>query len=100
MFTSIYNRPGFLNPVLSDICKKSTNDYIRRIVEKYKKEKNNEEKNNKEKNKFNINSNLISTMVLNSDENSEPPNPILQFLSFFSFISVTYFCYTFYKRIK
>ena len=93
MFTSIYNRPRFLNPILSDICKKSTNDYIRRLTEKYK-----EEKYKEEKNKFNINSNLVSSIVLNSDENNKPPNSILPILTFFSFISVTYFCYTFYKK--
>ena len=83
MFTSIYNRPTFLNPVLSDMCKKSTNDYIRRLTEK----------NKEEKNKLNINSNLVSSIVLNSDENNEPPNSILPILTFFSFISATYFCY-------
>jgi hypothetical protein len=90
MFTSIYNRPKFLNPILSEICKKSTNDYIRRLTEK----------NKEEKNKFSINSKLVSSMVLNSDENNDPPNNIFPILSIFCFISATYFCYTFYKIIK
>ena len=84
MFTSIYNHHRFVNPIF-DICKKSTNDVIRRLTEK----------NKQEKNKLNINSKM-SPMVLNS----EPPNPILQFLPFFCFISVTYFYYSFSKRIK
>jgi hypothetical protein len=95
MFTSIYNNHRFVNPVLSDICRKSTNEYIRRLTEKNK-----EEKNKEEKNKLNINSNLVSSIILKSDENNEPPNTILPILSFFSFISVTYFCYSFYKIIK
>jgi hypothetical protein len=90
MFTSIYNRPKFLNPILSEICKKSTNDYIRRLTEK----------NKEEKNKFSINSKLVSSMVLNSDENNDPPNNIFPILPIFYFISATYFCYIFYKRIK
>jgi hypothetical protein len=88
MFSNIYNNHRFVNPVLSDICKKSTNDYIRRLTEQ----------NKEEKNKFNINPNLISSMVLNSDKNNDPPNSILPILTIFSFISATYFCYTFYKK--
>ena len=94
MFTSILNRTRFLNPELFDICKKSTNDYIRRLIEKNKEEKNNSNLNP------NLNSNLVSSIVLNSDKNNDPPNSILPILTFFSFISATYFCYTFYKRIN
>uniref|UniRef100_A0A6C0ARE3 Uncharacterized protein n=1 Tax=viral metagenome TaxID=1070528 RepID=A0A6C0ARE3_9ZZZZ len=90
MFTSIYNRPKFLNPILCEICKKSTNEYIRRLTEK----------NKEDKNKFNVNSNLVSSIVLNSDENNDTPNNIFTILPTFCFISATYFCYIFYKRIK
>ena len=92
MFTSIYNCSRFSNPMLSDICKKSTNEYIRRITEKYKAEK---EK--YEKNKVHINSKLISSIVLNSDKNNNTPNPIFPI---FCFISIAYIYYTFYKKIK
>lgn len=88
MFTSIYNSPRFFNPMLSEICKKSTNEYIRRITEKYKEKKD----------KIHDNSNLVSSMVLNAnDKNNNTPNPIFPI---FSFITIAYFSYTFFKSIK
>ena len=92
MFTCIYNRPRFFNPKLSEICKNLTNEYIRRITEKYKAEK---EK--YEKNKVHINSKLLSSMGLNPYENNNTPNPIFPI---FSFVTIVYFCYTFFKSIK
>ena len=90
MFTSIYNRPRVFNSILYEICKKSTDEYIRRITKKYKEDKN----------KLNINSKCVSCIVLNSDKNNDPPNSIFHYVSIFSVISVTYFCYTFLKSIK
>jgi hypothetical protein len=87
MFTNTFIRPRYFNPVLSELCKKSMDDYIRRLTEKKIEDKN----------KLNITSNLVSTMVVNSYENNDPPTLIFPF---FCFITATYFCYYFYKRIK
>ena len=88
MFTNIFNRHRYFNPLLFEICKKSTNEYIKRLTEK----------NKEEKGKLNVNSNLVSSIVLNSDENNDPPNNIFPILPFFCFVSATYFCYYFTKE--
>jgi hypothetical protein len=93
MFTNIFTCSKILNPLLSDICKKSTDEYIRRIIKQKEKERSNEKFN-----KLNINSKCISSIVANSDENNDPPNSIFYYVSIFSVIPVTYFLYTFLKR--
>jgi hypothetical protein len=93
MFTNIFTCSRFLNPLLSDICKKSTDEYIRRIIKQKEKERCNEEFN-----KLNINPEIFSSLVLNKNKNNYPPNSFFNFLSIFSFISVTYFYILFYTN--
>ena len=88
MFTNIFNQHRYFNPLLFEICKKSTNEYIKRLTEK----------NKEEKGKLNVNSNLVSSIVLNSNENNDPPNNIFPILPIFCFVSATYFCYYFTKE--
>jgi len=99
MFTNIFTCSRFLNPLLSEICKKSTDEYIKRITKKNDNERYNQGY-NEQVNKLNTNPEIISSMVLNLDKNNYPPNSFYNFLPIFSFISVTYFFYTFFKSIK
>ena len=96
MFTNIFTCSRFLNPLLSEICKKSTDEYIRRITKKNDNERYNQGY-NEQVNKLNTNPEIISSIVLNLDKNNKSPNPIFPI---FFLISVTYFFYTFFKSIK
>ena len=78
MFTSIFNKNRIFNSTLSKYCNQSTNESIRKMVEKYK------EQNHHEKN--------IGLLIANS---STEPNPDrnLFFIQFFCFLSTSTFIY-------
>ncbi len=85
MFSRFLNRSKFCNPILSEICKKYTNETIRKMTEKY----------TEEKNTYKINPKLVSTLVLDSNNNDDPSCPILPIICF---ISITYFFFYFNKK--
>jgi len=81
----MYKRPLFpINQKISDYCKKSTNESIRKITEKYNEERKS------------IKINLDSLKVITKDE---PPNPNDNdlILSLICILSSTTLLYYFYK---
>jgi len=72
--------PLTFNKTLSDYCKNSTNEYIRKLTERYNSEK--------KKSKINLN--------LNDDDN----NPEFNYYGFFLFLSIFTITVHIYKRLK
>ena len=84
MFSFMYNKSIFsINQKLSDYCKKSTNESIRKITEKYNQER-----------KYDI-TNLDSIKVITNDDSSNLNHNII--FSFVCLLSSTTFIYYFYK---
>jgi len=83
MLSFMTKRPIYFNKNLSDYCTSSTNESIRKIIEKLKLER------SKPKIKVSFN---------DDDDNSEKPE--LNFFHFIAFLSISYGTYFFYKRIK
>lgn len=79
MFSSIFNKNGVYNPTLSNYCIKSTNESIRKMVEKYNEEQ-------KEK--------RIDFGLLIANSSKDPdPNKNTFFIQFFCFLSTSTFIY-------
>ena len=85
MFSKFLYRPKFCNPLMYDFCKKSINETTRRMVEKYAEEKN----------RHNLNPKLVSTLMLCSDNNNDPPSTVLPIICF---LSITTFLLYFNRK--
>jgi hypothetical protein len=77
-------RPLILNKSLSEYCKNSTNNSIRRLTEKYNLER------NKPKIQF----------LLNDSDSDDDDKPIINFYDLIIFLSISTIAFLFYKRIK
>jgi hypothetical protein len=78
MFSSIFNKNRVCNPTLSKYCIQSTNESIRKMVEKYNEE---------QKDQLNI-----GVLIANSSKDPDP-NKNIFFIQFFCFLSTTTFIY-------
>jgi hypothetical protein len=79
MFSSIFNKKCVYNPTLSKYCIQSTNESIRKMVEKYNEEQ-------KEK--------KIDFGLLIANSSTDPyPNSNIFFIQLFCFLSTSTFIY-------
>jgi len=87
MFSSLLRNssPLFLNKNISEFCRNSTNESIRKLTEK----------NNIEKNKPKINFNFDDN---NNDDNNKKDN--FNFYEFIFFLTFSSIAFLLYKRIK
>ena len=76
MFSSIFNKNRLINPTLSKYCIQSTNESIRKLVEKYKEQKEQQ-----------LNVGLLI------DNSGKDPDRNLFFIQFFCFLSTSTFIY-------
>jgi hypothetical protein len=83
MFRSIFNRHPVFNERLSNYCIQSTNESIRKMVEKY----------NIDKKDHKINLNMLIT-----DTNNDPPDKNDFYIYLICFLSTTSFVYYFLNK--
>jgi hypothetical protein len=78
MFSSIFNKNRIFNSTLSKYCNQSTNESIRKMVEKYKEQK----------------LDPLNGGLLIANSSTEPnPDRNLFFIQFFCFLSTSTFIY-------
>jgi hypothetical protein len=80
MLTS-FKQPYLFNKTISDYCRNSTNESIKKITEKY----------NLERNKF---------TVINPFDDEDHYKPKINMYSILAFLSISTIAYLFYKRVK
>jgi len=83
MFNTIFNRRPIFNPRLSNYCIQSTNESIRKLVEKY----------NKEQKDYKINYDMLIR-----DSNIDPPNMNNLYIYLLCFLSTSSFVYYFLNK--
>jgi hypothetical protein len=89
MFSIGYKRNTFLyDKSILEYCMKSTQDSIKRIIEKKNLEKNN------------INVKEILKIKLEDDDDNNNNNPQLNFNFFLVFLSISSLGFYFYKKLK
>ena len=82
--------PLLLNKKISDYCRNSTNESIRKLIERHNSEK--------EKPKFNFDINTSNEN--NNDNNNKNNHKEVSFINFIIFLSVSSIAFFLYKRIK